>query len=40
MGSATGYLDGTTANPLAVGPDLTNSDRRIFSSDGNQTIST
>ncbi|KAL0575767.1 hypothetical protein V5O48_006210 [Marasmius crinis-equi] len=35
----TGYLQGTTPNPLAVGPNATtNSDLRIFSSDGNATM--
>ncbi|KAK1217999.1 hypothetical protein PQX77_019330 [Marasmius sp. AFHP31] len=35
----TGYLQGTTANPLAVGPNATtNSDLRIFFSDGNVTM--
>ncbi|KAK1230045.1 hypothetical protein PQX77_006861 [Marasmius sp. AFHP31] len=35
----TGYLDGTTPNPLVVGPNsTTNSDLRIFSSDGNATM--
>ncbi|KAL0063921.1 hypothetical protein AAF712_009111 [Marasmius tenuissimus] len=35
----TGYLDGTTPNPLVVGPNsATNSDLRIFSSDGNVTM--
>ncbi|KAL0058371.1 hypothetical protein AAF712_014951 [Marasmius tenuissimus] len=34
-----GYLDGTTSNPLVVGPNATtNSDLRIFSSDGNVTM--
>ncbi|KAL0058831.1 hypothetical protein AAF712_014458 [Marasmius tenuissimus] len=34
-----GYLDGTTSNPLVVGPNVTtNSDLRIFSSDGNVTM--
>ncbi|KAK1227053.1 hypothetical protein PQX77_009963 [Marasmius sp. AFHP31] len=34
-----GYLDGTTSNPLVVGPNATtNSDLRIFSSDGNATM--
>ncbi|KAJ8091183.1 hypothetical protein PM082_004159 [Marasmius tenuissimus] len=34
-----GYLDGTTSNPLVVGPNVTtNSDLRIFSSDGNLTM--
>ncbi|KAK7040204.1 hypothetical protein VNI00_010010 [Paramarasmius palmivorus] len=33
------YLDGTTNNPLVVGPNATtNSDLRIFSSDGNVTM--
>ncbi|KAL0068419.1 hypothetical protein AAF712_004497 [Marasmius tenuissimus] len=35
----TGYLDGTTPNPLVVGPNTTtNSDLRIFASDGNVTM--
>ncbi|KAJ8084997.1 hypothetical protein PM082_003774 [Marasmius tenuissimus] len=35
----TGYLDGTTPNPLVVGPNITtNSDLRIFASDGNVTM--
>ncbi|KAJ8092122.1 hypothetical protein PM082_021654 [Marasmius tenuissimus] len=35
----TGYLEGTTPNPLVVGPNTTtNSDLRIFSSDGNATM--
>ncbi|KAL0575763.1 hypothetical protein V5O48_006206 [Marasmius crinis-equi] len=35
----TRYLQGTTTNPLAVGPNTTtNSDLRIFSSDGNATM--
>ncbi|KAL0063916.1 hypothetical protein AAF712_009106 [Marasmius tenuissimus] len=35
----TGYLDGTTPNPLVVGSNsTTNSDLRIFSSDGNATM--
>ncbi|KAK1230059.1 hypothetical protein PQX77_006875 [Marasmius sp. AFHP31] len=34
-----GYLDGTTSNPLVVGPNsTTNSDLRIFASDGNVTM--
>ncbi|KAL0575766.1 hypothetical protein V5O48_006209 [Marasmius crinis-equi] len=34
-----GYLDGTTPNPLVIGPNsTTNSDLRIFSSDGNATM--
>ncbi|KAK1227051.1 hypothetical protein PQX77_009961 [Marasmius sp. AFHP31] len=34
-----GYLDGTTSNPLVIGPNVTtNSDLRIFSSDGNATM--
>ncbi|KAL0056932.1 hypothetical protein AAF712_016453, partial [Marasmius tenuissimus] len=34
-----GYLDGTTSNPLVIGPNATtNSDLRIFSSDGNATM--
>ncbi|KAK7020735.1 hypothetical protein VNI00_013129 [Paramarasmius palmivorus] len=33
------YLDGTTNNPLVIGPNsTTNSDLRIFSSDGNATM--
>ncbi|KAI0718229.1 heme peroxidase [Cerioporus squamosus] len=33
------YIDGTTANPLVVGAnDTTNSDKRIFASDGNVTM--
>ncbi|KAI9151307.1 WSC domain-containing protein [Paramyrothecium foliicola] len=33
------YLDGTTKNPLVIGAnETTNSDHRIFSSDGNKTI--
>ncbi|KZV89491.1 heme peroxidase [Exidia glandulosa HHB12029] len=33
------FMDGTTANPLVVGTnDTTNSDKRIFSSDGNVTM--
>ncbi|KAH8102130.1 heme peroxidase [Cristinia sonorae] len=36
---ATEYIDGTTKNPLVVGHnDTTNSDLRIFSSDGNRTM--
>lgn len=36
----TGYLDGTSQNPLVVGPDVdSRSDLRIFSSDGNKTVS-
>lgn len=35
---ATDYFDGTTTNPLVVGPTLTNADGRIFSSDGNTTM--
>ncbi|KZV95573.1 heme peroxidase [Exidia glandulosa HHB12029] len=36
---ATEFLDGTTANPLIVGSnDTTNSDKRIFVSDGNVTM--
>ncbi|KAF9260590.1 heme peroxidase [Marasmius fiardii PR-910] len=35
----TGYLQGSTSNPLVVGPNTTtNSDLRIFSSDGNATM--
>jgi hypothetical protein len=38
--SATEFIAGTPNNPLAYGAnDTTNSDFRIFSSDGNQTIS-
>ncbi|KAJ3205444.1 ferroxidase fet3 [Entophlyctis luteolus] len=33
------YLDGTVPDPLIVGPAATNVDLRIFSSDGNVTIS-
>jgi hypothetical protein len=34
------YMDGTTQNPLVVGHnDTTNSDKRIFQSDGNITMS-
>ncbi|KAH8088913.1 heme peroxidase [Cristinia sonorae] len=37
---ATDYLDGTTANPLVIGHNVTTrSDLRIFSSDGNETMS-
>lgn len=37
---ATEYIDGTTQNPLVVGlNDTKNSDARIFSLDGNQTMS-
>ncbi|KAF7336114.1 Peroxidase [Mycena venus] len=36
---ATEYISGTTQNPLVVGAnDTTNSDKRIFSSDGNATM--
>ncbi|KAJ7279989.1 heme peroxidase [Mycena rebaudengoi] len=36
---ATEYIDGTTRNPLVVGlNDTTNSDKRIFGSDGNVTM--
>ncbi|KAF7339190.1 Peroxidase [Mycena venus] len=36
---ATEYISGTTKNPLVVGTnDTTNSDKRIFSSDGNATM--
>lgn len=36
---ATEYIDGTTTNPLVVGHnDTTNSDKRIFASDGNVTM--
>ncbi|KAI8198059.1 hypothetical protein K4K48_010201 [Colletotrichum sp. SAR 10_66] len=36
---ATEYVDGTTTNPLVVNANATlNSDRRIFGSDGNKTI--
>ncbi|KAJ8084894.1 hypothetical protein PM082_003671 [Marasmius tenuissimus] len=35
----TGYLEGTTPNPLVVGPNTTTkSDLRIFASDGNATM--
>ncbi|OTA98466.1 hypothetical protein M426DRAFT_325969 [Hypoxylon sp. CI-4A] len=35
----TGYLDGSTENPLAVGSnDTTNSDKRVFNADGNKTM--
>ena len=38
--SAAEYIQGTTMNPLVVGHnDTTNSDKRIFSSDGNKTMS-
>ena len=38
--SATEYIEGTTQNPLVVGLNETkNSDGRIFSLDGNQTMS-
>ena len=37
--SATEYIAGTTQNPLVVGlNDTTNSDKRIFGSDGNVTM--
>ncbi|KAJ7186127.1 heme peroxidase [Mycena filopes] len=37
---ATEYMKGTTANPLVVGANqTTNSDKRIFASDGNATMS-
>lgn len=37
--SATEYIAGTTQNPLVVGlNDTTNSDKRIFGSDGNATM--
>ncbi|KAK5447816.1 hypothetical protein LTS15_009315 [Exophiala xenobiotica] len=36
----TQYLDGSTKNPLCIGPDVdSRSDLRIFSSDGNKTVS-
>ncbi|KAJ7242315.1 putative L-ascorbate oxidase [Mycena rebaudengoi] len=36
---ATEYISGTTLNPLVVGPNATtNSDKRIFESDGNKTM--
>ncbi|KAK7018135.1 hypothetical protein R3P38DRAFT_2405926, partial [Favolaschia claudopus] len=36
---ATEFIDGTTQNPLVVGfNDTTNSDKRIFASDGNSTM--
>jgi hypothetical protein len=36
---ATEYISGTTQNPLVVGlNDTTNSDKRIFGSDGNNTM--
>ena len=36
---ATQYLDGTTQNPLVVGPDVASrSDLRIFGVDGNKTV--
>ncbi|KAJ7037639.1 heme peroxidase [Mycena alexandri] len=36
---ATEYISGTTQNPLVVGAnDTTNSDKRIFASDGNKTM--
>ncbi|KAK0448959.1 heme peroxidase [Desarmillaria tabescens] len=34
----TDYLDGTTENPLVVGPEGTNSDLLVFSADGNATM--
>ncbi|KAK0212133.1 heme peroxidase [Desarmillaria ectypa] len=34
----TDYLDGTTENPLVVGPERTNSDLLVFSADGNATM--
>ncbi|KAK0212134.1 heme peroxidase [Desarmillaria ectypa] len=34
----TEYLDGTTDNPLVVGPDGSNSDLLVFSADGNVTM--
>ncbi|KAF9030944.1 heme peroxidase [Hymenopellis radicata] len=34
----TEYLNGSTSNPLVVGPADTNSDLRIFSADGNVTV--
>ncbi|KAK0448960.1 heme peroxidase [Desarmillaria tabescens] len=36
----TEYLDGTTQNPLVVGPDTSNSDLLVFSVDGNVTMQT
>uniref|UniRef100_A0A0W0G977 Peroxidase n=1 Tax=Moniliophthora roreri TaxID=221103 RepID=A0A0W0G977_MONRR len=36
----TEYLAGNTTNVLVVGPDATNSDRRIFASDNNATMNT
>jgi hypothetical protein len=37
--SATEYISGTTKNPLVVGTnDTLNSDKRIFASDGNLTM--
>jgi hypothetical protein len=36
----TQYLDGTTTNPLVVGPPATNSDLRVFEADGNVTMRT
>ncbi|KAJ7200275.1 heme peroxidase [Mycena rebaudengoi] len=39
LGNATEYIHGTTLNPLVVGlNDTANSDKRIFSSDGNATM--
>ncbi|KAK7027986.1 hypothetical protein VNI00_015072 [Paramarasmius palmivorus] len=35
---ATEYISGNTTNVLIVGPDATNSDRRIFSADSNVTM--
>jgi hypothetical protein len=32
------YLAGTSKNPLVAGPELTNSDKRIFAADGNVTM--
>ncbi|KAK0209295.1 heme peroxidase [Desarmillaria ectypa] len=34
----TDYLDGTTENPLVVGPEGSNSDLLVFSADGNTTM--
>ena len=39
MSSAVEFVEGTTGNPLVVGAnDTTNSDKRIFASDGNVTM--
>ncbi|KAK7041406.1 hypothetical protein VNI00_009272 [Paramarasmius palmivorus] len=32
------YLEGNTTNPLVVGPDATNSDKRVFNADKNVTM--